>query len=213
MSTTPVLIMPAVMTSRPRIMMTVSLPKPANALSDGNRPVAMMASMTPSAITSAGIRSQANRMIARPRMARQMAMSGVMRVPRCWRDVSLCPQNARGAVRVPLNRSVGVEQARGSMVYAQRQRWAVAPSARMKSSECHWPTTAAIDRKQAVLVLAARGMNSRRRREVSALTLGVAIRQAHSPILCEPRARQQFVGRPPAIKAGNAIKPAMDCRV
>ncbi len=67
------------MISRPRIIITVSLLKPAKALSAGSRPVAITASMTPSATTSAGMRSQANSTTATLRIARQMAMSGVMR--------------------------------------------------------------------------------------------------------------------------------------
>jgi hypothetical protein len=58
--------------------MTVSLLKPAKALSGGSRPVATTASMTPRAMTSAGIRSHANGRMATPSIVRQMAMSGVI---------------------------------------------------------------------------------------------------------------------------------------
>jgi hypothetical protein len=77
-STTPVWMRPADMIRRPSSIITVSLLNPAKALSAGSNPVAMTASITPMAVTSAGIRSCANSTTAAARIRRQVAISGVI---------------------------------------------------------------------------------------------------------------------------------------
>jgi hypothetical protein len=77
-STIPVWDRAAVMMKKPRIIMTVPLPKPANAWSVEIKLRAVTARRTPSATTSAGILSQANRKMAAPNTARHWAICGVI---------------------------------------------------------------------------------------------------------------------------------------
>ena len=67
------------MMKKPRIIITVLLPKPAKAWSGVSSPVATIASMTPRATTSAAMRSHENSATAATRMARQVMICGVMR--------------------------------------------------------------------------------------------------------------------------------------
>ena len=73
-STTPVRSRAAVRMSSPRIMITASLPKPSKALSFGRSPVNTSASSTPSATTSAAMRSQENNARAAARMQSSRAI-------------------------------------------------------------------------------------------------------------------------------------------
>ena len=77
-STTPVRSSAAVRMSRPRIMMTVSLPKPANACFAGSSPVKASASSRPSAMTSDETRSHQNSASAAASRQRRRRIWGVM---------------------------------------------------------------------------------------------------------------------------------------
>ena len=76
-STTPVFKSAAVRISSARIMITVSLPKPAKASPAGTRPVRVTDRRTPSATTSAGMRSREKSTSAAAKMASRRPISGV----------------------------------------------------------------------------------------------------------------------------------------
>ncbi len=78
MSTTPVRVRAAVRISRPNIMITASLPKPANACLAGNRPLRMSVNKMPSAMTSAGSRSREKSTKATAMTKRSNAICKVM---------------------------------------------------------------------------------------------------------------------------------------
>jgi len=79
MSTTPVRCSAAVRIKRPRMTITVSLPKPAKARSAGTRPVRISASTVPNATTSVGTNSTENSARAAPRTISSRIIGQVMR--------------------------------------------------------------------------------------------------------------------------------------
>jgi len=92
-STTPLRTSAVVMISSERIMMTVSLPKPAKASRAGSKPVIMSVSNKPSATTSADTHSKEKRMSATRTRPSNRAMDKVTRY--CGPGAGAVP--ARGA--------------------------------------------------------------------------------------------------------------------
>ncbi len=80
-STTPVRISAAVMISKPRIINTASLPNPAKASLVVSSPVRISTTTIPSAITSEGKRSLANRINEMTMMAITRTICGSMKLP------------------------------------------------------------------------------------------------------------------------------------
>jgi hypothetical protein len=77
-STAPVRTRAAVKINKPRINMTVSLPNPANALSNGSKPVKIKVNKMPRATTSTGTHSTENSTRVIARINRRRAIDTVM---------------------------------------------------------------------------------------------------------------------------------------